>query len=122
MKAAQTRGLLAALGVAVLVLLGLFLTMDTFYQFTENAAQDYFVQIDNSEAREITPRDGMSYRYTLRAFTAEGREKEISFDTAKVLRDGAFACLRVAPVRGVISWAEVPYEELPPAVQKSYEK
>lgn len=33
---------------------------------------------------------------------------------------GAFISLEVVPVRGVTSWAEVQYEELPEAVQGKY--
>ena len=116
----QTKGLLLALGAAILVLLGLFLTMGAFYRFTTDHTEDYFVRIDNSRVGEISPHGGMNYRYTLQAFTADGTEKQVDFDTSKILREGTFACLKVAPVRGIISWTAVPYEMLPPAVQEKY--
>ena len=36
------------------------------------------------------------------------------------MQDGAFISLEVVPVRGVTSWAEVQYEELPEAVRDKY--
>ena len=43
-------------------------------------------------------------------------------ETSKVLTDGAYLCLKVAPIRGVVTWAEVQYDELPEAVQAVYSK
>jgi len=36
------------------------------------------------------------------------------------LKEGAFVRLTVMPVRGVLEWKEVQYEELPAAVQNHY--
>ena len=63
---------------------------------------------------------GLPYSYTLLSYDEKGKEKEITFGTSKELREGAFLRLTVIPVRGVMDWAEVSYEELPPAVQKHY--
>ena len=38
-----------------------------------------------------------------------------------MLKDGAFIRIEVAPIRGVISWEEMQYEQLPAAVQGKYE-
>ncbi len=122
MQQRQTKGLLLVLGAAILVLLGFFLLLGIFYQFTTDNTQNYFVQIDNTQVSEITPHGGMNYRYTLRAFDVAGAEKEIDFDTSRILKEGAFVCLEVAPVRGIISWSEVDYSELPDIVQKEYKK
>ena len=54
----------------------------------------YYTQIDNSKVERIAPHGAMNYSYTL----------------------------EVAPVRGVLTWAEVQYEELPTAVQSNYQK
>ncbi|MCI8811486.1 MAG: YxeA family protein, partial [Oscillibacter sp.] len=49
-----------------------------------------------------------------------GSEKEITFGTSRELREGAFIRLTVMPVRGVLDWSEVQYDELPEAVQNHY--
>ena len=41
----------------------------------------------------------------------------MDFDTSRVLRDGAYLRLEIAAFRGVISWEEVAWAELPAAVQ-----
>ena len=48
------------------------------------------------------------------------KEKEITFGTSKELQDGVFISQEVVPVRGVTSWDEVQYEELPEAVRSKY--
>lgn len=122
MQQKQTKGLLLALGAIVLAILVLFLIMGTIFQFTTNHTQDYFLQVDNTKVSEITPHGGMSYRYTIQAFRADGSGQQIDFDTSRVLREEAFVRLEVAPVRGIISWSEVDYEELPAAVQGKYKE
>ena len=88
---------------------------------------DYYTQIDNKRMEEVHSRGGvidfkggLPYSYTLLSYDEKGKEKEITFGTSKELREGAFLRLTVIPVRGVLDWAEVSYEELPPAVQKHY--
>ena len=88
---------------------------------------DYYTQIDNSKMEEVHSRGGvvdfkggLPYSYTLLAYDEKGKEKEVTFGTSKQLREGAFLRLAVMPVRGVLEWAEVSYEELPPMVQKRY--
>lgn len=49
-----------------------------------------------------------------------GNAKDITFETSKVLTDDAYLCLKVAPIRGVVTWAEVQFDELPSAVQEKY--
>lgn len=87
----------------------------------------YYTQIDNSKIEQGAPRKGvvdlqggMSYSYTLPAYDEEGGEKDITFGASRELREGAFLRLTVMPVRGVIEWSEVEYEELPAAVQGGY--
>lgn len=63
---------------------------------------------------------GLDYSYTLLAFNDSGEEKNITFNTSKELRDGAFICLEVVPIRGVIAWAEIQYEDMPSIVQDNY--
>lgn len=63
---------------------------------------------------------GLDYSYTLPAFNDSGEEKNITFNTSKELRDGAFIRLEVVPIRGVIAWAEIQYEDMPSIVQDNY--
>lgn len=42
--------------------------------------------------------------------------KTISFETNRELTDGDVICLDYAPIRGIISWSKVSYEELPISV------
>lgn len=87
-----------------------------------------YTQIDNSKIAEGEPRDGvvdlqggMPYSYTLTAYDEKGAGKEITFGASRELREGAFLKLTVSPVRGVVEWSEVEYEELPAGVQERYE-
>lgn len=83
---------------------------------------DYYTQIDNRWVTKIAPHGDMNYKYTLDAYDEKGTKKNITFETSKKLTEDAFICLKVAPIRGVVSWAEVQYDELPGNVQKAYEK
>lgn len=87
----------------------------------------YYTQIDNSKITEGEPRNGvidmqggMSYSYTLTAYDEKGVEKEITFGASRELREDAFLQLTVSPVRGVVEWSELTYEELPMKVQGKY--
>ena len=81
---------------------------------------NYYTQIDNDWVTEIAPHGAMNYRYTLAACDENGDEKELTFETSKILTDDAFLCLKVAPFRGVVTWAEAQFEELPDTVQEKY--
>lgn len=52
--------------------------------------------------------------------THSGEAKDITFETSKILKDQAFINLKVAPIRGVVTWAEINYEELPEKVKDIY--
>lgn len=89
----------------------------------------YYTQISNSNVKasgseegviNLSGDGGLDFSYTLPAYDENGREKEITFGASKELREGAFICLQVMPVRGVLNWSEVSYEELPAAVQERY--
>lgn len=92
-----------------------------------STGSDYYAQIDNDCLQEGGPRQGvvdfqggMDYYYTLPAYTEDGKEKELTFGVSRELTDGAFVRLEVLPLRGVVSWAEAQYDQLPPAVQSHY--
>ncbi len=117
----QIRHMMIALGAIVGILVVLLVVMGVVYQGTTESATAYYARIDNSSVTEIAPHGGMSYRYSLPAYRENGHQEEMTFDTSRVLKEGAYIRLEVAPLRGVISWEEVQYEELPVAVQAQYE-
>ena len=87
----------------------------------------YYSQIDNSKVEQIESKGGvinfsgsMDYSYTLFSYNENGKGKDITFGTSRELKDGAFIRLTVMPIRGVLEWKEVQYEELPAAVQSNY--
>ncbi len=87
----------------------------------------YYAQIDNARVKPTESGGGvvnfegsLPYTYTLPAYDGNGREREISFGASRELKDGAFIRLEVVPVRGVVRWAEVRYDELPTEVQSRF--
>ena len=87
----------------------------------------YYSQIDNSKVEQIESKGGvinfsgsMDYSYTLFSYNENGQGKDITFGTSRELKEGAFIRLTVMPIRGVLEWKEVQYEELPAAVQSNY--
>lgn len=120
------KNVFAGIGIVVLIVVVL-LGLGTWL-YSGNGSVYYYTQIDNSRISEGKPRDGvidpqggMSYSYTLPAYSEKGMEKDITFGASRKLREGAFLKLTVSPIRGVVEWSEVAYEELPEAVQKEYE-
>ena len=107
------------LGIGAVVLI--VLCMGVAFLATQGKT-DYYTQIDNRWVTEIDPHGTMNYEYNLDAYDETGKERDITFETSKVLTDGAYLCLKVAPIRGVVAWAEVQYDELPEAVQAVYSK
>ena len=114
-----------ALGAAAVVLIGLFVFCVWF--LSGSGSTEYYTQIDNSKVEQMAPNGGvitfkgnLPYSYTLLSYDENGSEKAITFGASRELRDGAFICLTVMPVRGVLDWSEVRYDELPAAVQDHY--
>lgn len=64
---------------------------------------DYYTQIDNRWVTEIAPHGAMNYEYTLDAYDETGKKQDITFETSKVLTEGAYLCLKVLPLRGVVT-------------------
>ena len=83
-------------------------------------ATNYYTKIDNGAVTEIPPHGAMNYRYELPAYDENVAENILAFETSRILTDSAYLCLKVAPFRGVIAWAEAQFEELPAAVQEKY--
>lgn len=109
---------LAAVTVAGLCLASQFFSAGTYY----------YTQVDNSKLKRVHSSGGvidltggLAYSYTLVAYKENGAAEDISFGMSRQLREGAFLRLEVAPVRGVVNWSEVRYDELPEAVRRYYE-
>lgn len=120
------KNVLIGIGTAVAIMAAL-LSLGAWLYLGSGSAY-YYTQIDNSKISEGKPRDGvvdlqggMSYSYTLPAYNEKGVEKEITFGASRELREDAYLKLTLSPIRGVIEWSEVQYEELPDAVQEHYE-
>ena len=114
-----------AIGVAAVLLIGLIGFCAWF--LSESGSAEYYSQIDNSKIEQVDSKGGvinlkgnLPYSYTLLCYDENGSEREITFGTSKELRDGAFIRLTVMPVRGVLDWSELQYDELPAMVQNHY--
>ena len=86
-------------------------------------------QVDNSKVEQIEPdqgiiklNGGMSYKYSLPAYTEDGAEVNVAFGTERELTEGRYLKLQERPIQGVISWQEVRFDELPPVVQEAYRR
>lgn len=65
---------------------------------------------------------GMSYKYSLPAYTEDGAEVNVAFGTERELTEGRYLKLQGRPIQGVIGWQEVRFDELPPVVQEAYRR
>lgn len=87
----------------------------------------YYTRIDNSKLEKNDARGGiidfngsLPYLYSLLAYSEEGDARKCTFGAERELKDGAFIRLRLAPLRGVASWTEVTFDELPETVKAKY--
>lgn len=94
----------------VIVVAVLAITFMTVAFLTTQTNTDYYTQIDNRWVTDIAPHGAMNYKYTLVAYDESGNAKDVTFETSKVLTDGAYLCLKVAPIRGVVTWAEMQFD------------
>ena len=114
-----------AISAAAVLLIGLVGFCAWF--LSGSGSTEYYSQIDNSKIEQVDAKGGvislkgnLSYSYTLLSYDENGSEKEITFGASRELRDGAFIRLTFMPIRGVLDWSEVQYDELPTAVQAHY--
>lgn len=114
-----------AIGAAAVLLIGLIGFCAWF--LSGPGSTEYYAQIDNSKVEQVEAKGGvislksnLPYSYTLLSYDENGSEKEITFGTSRELLEGAFIRLTFMPIRGVLDWSEVQYDELPPAVQAHY--
>ena len=109
---------LLIVGALVLILAAGICSIGLLFQSTTDNAESLYSQIDNEKIAPITPHGG----YTLPAYTESGAVKNLELDTSRELKDGAYILVHVAPLRGVISWEEVSFDELPASVRIHYKK
>ena len=117
--------IIGVIGVVAVFLIGLVGFCAWFLSGSGSA--EYYVQIDNTKVEQVDSNGGvinfkgnLPYSYTLLSYDENGSEKEITFGTSRELRDGAFIRVTVMPVRGVLDWCEVQFDELPSVVQAYY--
>ncbi len=113
------------IGIAAVLLIALIGFCAWF--LSGSGSTEYYAQIDNTKVEQVDTKGGvisfkgnLPYSYTLTAYDEKGVEKEITFGTSRELKEGAFIRLTVMPVRGILDWSEVQYDELPAAVQEHY--
>ncbi len=123
MKTSQKMTVVGVIGIILVLMAAVVLVC---FVFTGRGAV-YYTRIDNSCVKENQSRGGvidftggMEYIYTLSCYNDKGKEDEVSFGTDRQLRQDAFLRLEVVPIRGVIDWEEVQYEDLPQAVRDKY--
>lgn len=115
------------IGITVVVIVVIGLVCFCAWFLSGAGSTYYYAQIDNTKIEQgdshggiINFHGGMSYSYTLPAYNENGDQKDITFGTSRELKEGAFIRLLVMPVRGVLEWSEVQYDELPAAVQSNF--
>ena len=116
----------------VIVVAVLAITFMTVAFLTTQTNTDYYTQIDNRWVTDIkiavptgteTAAAKRMFHDKVGIFYDEsGNAKDVTFETSKVLTDGAYLCLKVAPIRGVVTWAEMQFDELPSSVQEKYKE
>ena len=95
----------ACIGVIGMVLfLGLCALM--FY-FAFYESKDYYTIIDNSNVQKI---DDTDFKY-----------KDISFETTRELRSDAYIKIKYMISRGVVSWEEVQFDDIPSKAKNKLE-
>ena len=116
-----------SVGIAAVVILIVGFIGFCMWFLSGTGSTYYYSQIDNSKIEQTESEGGvinfsgsMDYSYTLFAYDENGKGKDITFGTSKELKEGAFIRLTVMPIRGVLEWKEVQYDELPAAVQSNY--
>ena len=106
----------AGIGIVVVIAVFFIIFWLLFYQ-----ESTYYTTIDNTKVEQLSSGD-MRYEYTLDAYNEKGNSKEVTFKTSRELKDDAYLKLDVMLTRGVKSWEEVQYDELPDKVQEQYDE
>ena len=116
-----------SIGIAVVVIIVVGFIGFCMWFLSGTGSTYYYSQIDNSKIEQTESKSGvinfsgsMDYSYTLFSYDENGKGKDITFGTSKELKEGTFIRLTVMPIRGVLEWKEVQYDELPAVVQSNY--
>ena len=105
-------------GIGIVVVIAVFFVIFWLLFYQEST---YYTRIDNTKVEQLSSGD-MRYEYTLDAYNEKGNSKEVTFKTSRELKDDAYLKLDVMLTRGVKSWEEVQYDELPDKVQEQYDE
>lgn len=88
------------------------------YQQVFVDSSEWYVQMDNARLTKADENNnGFDYHYDLPAADAQGKQETLGFDTSHELREGAYLKLETLALRGVVSWEEVSWDEIPAAAQ-----
>ncbi|MFD0589494.1 YxeA family protein [Paenibacillus sp. GCM10027627] len=119
MKKASIAGIVIAF-MAGCVILGFFALqtvninrIGTDGYFTKIVGAGKVVSVDGTK-------DFIRYEYELVAYMDDGKEEKLPFSAAKQLREGAYLKLFVKEGKGVTSYQEVSFDEIPEAAQKRF--
>lgn len=78
----------------------------------------YYARVDNtclSKAEDNS--NEFDYHYELPAVSEDGNTNKLGFDTSRELREDAYLKLDTLALRGVVSWEEVAWDEIPASAQ-----
>lgn len=116
-RSAAITGVLLAVAIAI----GAFI----WWVVSEIPNGTYYTQVDNTCIEKQEPSGGvidftggMPLAYKLPAYDESGKEKELSFGVERELRDDAYLELQVVPIRGVMEWSEIQFDEIPEKAQE----
>ena len=104
----------ASVGIVLVILIFFIVFWLLFYQ-----ESTYYTRIDNTKVEQLNSKD-MRFEYTLNAYNQKGDSKEVTFKTSRELKDDAYLKLDIMITRGVKSWEEVQYDDLPDKVKEHY--
>ena len=105
-------------GVGVVIVIAVFFLVFWLLFYQEST---YYTQVDNTKVETLDSGD-MRYEYTLDAYNENGKSKEVTFKTSRELKDDAYLKLDIMITRGVKTWEEVQFDDLPDKEQKKYNK
>lgn len=101
--------------LAIIFAIGAFIILCSLSYYLLLVRKDaYYSVIDNTRYK-LT--EDNKYSYNLTSYNEHGKKKEIKFATTRELKEDAYIKLDVMFIRGVVSWEEVAYEEIPPSAQ-----
>ena len=109
--------------LATLALLGALAAGGTvLYRAAFVDAATWYTQVDNTRltVAEDNAND-FDHHYDLVGWNAEGASEDLSFDTSRELREDAYLKVETLFLRGVVSWEEVAWEDVPAAAQGELE-